>query len=170
MEEFSKVIKTAIKMENDGIKLYKKAGDKTSHPFGKEMFLSLMRDEERHLNILKEVLAELNFSGFEKYFDKTPRDKIKTVFRQLKNEMKQRITANPDELEVLRMGMKMEEKSVSFYKDALKKATVPGAKALLERLISEEKDHHRILENTYSLLKNSGEWFLWDEKALIDGG
>ena len=170
MEEISQVVKRAIKMETDGIEFYRKAGGKTSHPFGKEMFLSFMKEEQRHLNVLKEILADLDFSGVEEYFRQAPREKIKTIFSRLKDEMRQRIAANPDELEVLRIGMKMEEESVSFYGDALKKSTDPRAKALLERLILEERDHHRILENTYSLLENSGEWFLWDERALLNGG
>lgn len=170
MEDFSQIIRTAIKMETDGIKFYKKAVDKTSHSFGKKMFLSFMKDEERHLKVLKEILVDLNFSGFEEYFEETPRDKIKTVFDRVKDEINERIAASPDEIKALSVGMKMEEESVGFYESALKKTADPGAKTLLEKLILEEKDHYRILENTHSFLKDSGKWFLWEEKALIDGG
>jgi len=170
MEDFSQIIRTAIKMENDGIKFYKKAADKTYHPFGKGMFLSLMKDEERHLNVFKDILVDLDFSGFEKYFKETPREKIKTVFDEVKNEVKERITASPDEMEVLKIGIKMEEESVRFYENALKKTNDPEAKELLERLILEEKDHYRILDNTHSFLEDSGKWYLWEERAILNGG
>lgn len=170
MEELAQIINTAIKMEKDGIDFYEKAADKSSHPFGKEMFLSFMKDEERHLNVLENILTDMDFSGFEKYFDKTPREEIKTVFNQIKGEIKKRVTASPDELEVLKIGMKMEDESVRFYQNWFDKISSEQAKKLLARLVLEEKEHYKILENTHSFLKDSGKWFLWEEKALIDGG
>ena len=170
MENLKQIVKTAIKMEKDGIDFYKKAADKSSHPFGKKMFLSFMKDEERHLNVFKEILADLDFSGFEKYFDKTPREEIKTVFDQMRDDVKKKITASSDELEVLQIGIKMEEESINFYQNWLKEISSDKEKKLLERLVLEEKEHYKILENTHSLLKDSGKWFLWEEKALINGG
>ena len=170
MEDVSRAIKTAIKMETDGMKFYKDAADKTSHPFGKKMFLSLSSDEERHLKVLKEVLFDLKFSNFEKYFDSSPAKKIKTVFDELKDELKEKIAASSDEKEVLKMGMKMEDESVKFYRSSLQKTADPGAKALLEKLIKEEREHYTILQNTYSFLDDSGEWFLWEERGILDGG
>jgi len=170
VESLRQVINAAIKMEKDGIDFYRKAADKSSHPFGKEMFLSFMKDEERHLNAFKETLTNLGFSDFEKYFDKTPREEIKTVFNQIRNKIKKKVAASPDELEVLKIGMKMEDESVHFYQNWLGETSDERAEKLLERLVLEEKEHYKILENTYSLLKDSGKWFLWEEKALINGG
>jgi rubrerythrin len=50
---------TAIKMETDAIAFYTEAADKTSHPFGREMFRGFIKDETRHLKILQDV-----FKGF----------------------------------------------------------------------------------------------------------
>jgi len=133
MNNLSKAIKTAIKLEEDGIDFYQKASEKTSHPFGKKMFLSFAEDEKRHLTIL-------------------------------------RIAANSDELEALKIGMDMESKSVEFYQGALEKTQDSHQKAFFNRLIDEEKEHYELLQNTRSYLKDSGEWFLWEEKALLDGG
>jgi len=170
MKSLRQVINVAIKMEKDGIDFYKKAADRASHPLGREMFLSFMRDEERHLNVFKEILADFGFSNFEKYFDKTPREEIKTVFSQVKDEIKKEVAASPGELEVLEVGMKMEEESVHFYQNWLGEVSDEKEEKLLERLVLEEKEHYKILENTHSFLKDSGKWFLWEEKALIDGG
>ena len=170
MKELHKIIETAIKMETDGMESYQRTADRTSHPFGKEMFLSFRKDEERHLRVLKEILSDLSFSNFEKYFGETPRSRIKTGFEEVANETREPVAAGPDEMEALKVGMKIEEKSVHFYQDALKKVTSSTTKKLLERLILEEKDHYRILENTYSFLQDSGDWFLWEEKGLLDGG
>lgn len=171
MNDFSKVIRTAIKLEEDGIDFYQKASEKTSHPFGKKMFLSFAEDEKRHLTVLKEILANLKFSDFDRFFEeKNPREKIKTIFREVKNEIRERVAANPDEVEALKIGMDMEWESVEFYQDALEKTQDSHQKAFFRRLIEEEKEHYELLQNTRSYLKDSGEWFLWEEKALLDGG
>ena len=171
MDNFSKIIRTAIKMEEDGIDFYQKAAEKSSHPLGRKMFLSFIEDEKRHLAVLKEILADLKFSDFDQFFqEKTPREKITSIFRQTNKEIKERIAANSDEIKALEIGMDMESKSVKFYQSALEKAEDISQKAFLRRLVEEEKEHYQILQNTHSYLKDSGDWFLWEEKGLLDGG
>jgi len=171
MNNLSKAIKTAIKMEEDGIDFYQKAARKCSHPFGSKMFLSFAEDEKRHLAVLKDILTDLKLSGSNRFFEeKPPRERIKTIFQDLKNEIKERIAANPDELEALKIGMDMESKSVEFYQDALEKAEDSPLKRFFRRVIEEEKQHYQLLQNTHSYLEDSGEWFLWEERGLLDGG
>jgi len=111
------------------------------------MFLSFAEDEKRHLTILKEILSDLKFSDFDRFFEeKNPREKIKTIFREVKSEIKERIAANPDELEALKIGMDMESKSVEFYQGALEKTQDSHQKAFFNRLIDEEKEHYEMLE------------------------
>jgi len=171
MNNFSNVIRTAIKMEEDGIDFYHKAAEKTSHPFGKRMFLSFAEDEKRHLTVLRDILADLKFSDFSQFFgEKKPGEKIKTLFREVKSELKERIAANPDELEALKIGMNMESKSIEFYESSMKKTQNSHLKSFFKRLIEEEKEHYQLLQNTHSYLKDSGDWFLWEERGLLDGG
>ncbi len=171
MDNLSKIIRTAIDMEEDGIDFYQKAAEKSSHPLGRKMFLSFTEDEKRHLAVLEEILADLKFSDFDQFFqEKTPREKITSIFKEVKKEVKERIAANPDEIEALEIGMNMESKSVKFYQEALEKAGDISQKAFLRRLVEEEKEHYQILQNTHSYLKDSGDWFLWEEKGLLDGG
>jgi len=171
MTDVSKAIGTAIKMEEDGIDFYEKIARKTSHPSGEKMFLSFVEDEKRHLTVLKEILADLKFSDFSRFFEeKTPREKVKTVFREVKKGIKERIAVSSDELDALKIGTDMESKSVEFYQGALETTQDSHLRAFFTRLIEEEKEHYQLLQNTYSYLKDSGDWFLWEEKALLDGG
>jgi len=157
-------------MEKNGIDFYHKAEEKTSYPLAKKMFLSFAEDEKRHLTVLKEILTDLKFSDFDRFFGEQPRQKIENIFKEARNEIKERITANPDELEALKIGIDMELESVQFYQTALEKSEDNHQKAFLRKLVEEEKEHLQLLQNTHSYLKNSGDWFLWEEKALLDGG
>ena len=170
MDNMSQTIKTAIEMEENGIDFYNKAEEKTSYPLAKKMFLSLAEDEKKHLNALSKIIIDLKFSDFKRFFGEKPRQKIENIFRKVKNEIQERIAVNPDELESLRIGMDMELGSVEFYQKALEKSKDNDQKAFLRRLVEEEKEHFQLLQNTHSYLKNSGDWFLWEERGLLDGG
>lgn len=170
MDNILKTIRTAIEMEKNGIDFYHKAEKKTSYPLAKKMFLSFAEDEKRHLTVLKKILVDLKFSDFDQFFGEKPRQKIKNIFKEAKNEIKEKIVANPDELEALKIGMDMESESIEFYQKALDKSKDNHQKAFLRRLVEEEKEHLQLLQNTHSYLKNSGDWFLWEEKGLLDGG
>ena len=54
------VIKTAIKTETDAIAFYEEAAQKTKHPIGKKMFLSIMEDEKNHVEDFKCILHGLH--------------------------------------------------------------------------------------------------------------
>ncbi|MEE9192561.1 MAG: ferritin family protein [Candidatus Aerophobetes bacterium] len=135
------------------------------------MFLYFAEDEKSHLAVLNDILTDLRLSGSSRFFEeKSPRERIKTIFQDLKDEIKERIAANPDELEALKIGMDMESKSVEFYQGALEKAEDSPLKRFFTRVIEEEKQHYQLLQNTHSYLEDSGEWFLWEERGLLDGG
>ena len=170
MNSSGEIIQTAVKMEVDGITFYREAADKTSSPLGKKMFLSLSRDEERHLDILKKMLENLDFSNIDSYFQESPTRRLKTVFQQARGDLERRVSAQADELDVLKMGLDIEDKSITFYQDALSHVRDEPLRSLLEKLVQEEREHYAILENTYAVLEGSEQWFLWEEGGLLEGG
>ncbi|GAH36240.1 unnamed protein product, partial [marine sediment metagenome] len=122
MDNISKTIRTAIKMEKNGIDFYHKAEEKTSYSLAKKMFLSFAEDEKRHLTVLKEILTDLKFSDFDQFFAEKPGQKIENIFEEARSEIKEKIAASPDELEALKIGIDMELESVEFYQTALEKS------------------------------------------------
>ena len=160
-------IKIAIKTENDAIIFYKEAAEKTRHPFGKKMFLSIMEDEKRHLEDLGCIMKGLDI----KVRDVVgPMKRIKTIFEENRDDLLERIQATTDEMEALRIAMRMEKESIDFYEKVSKEMQTPKGKTLFERLAKEEQEHYSILSNTYFFLSDSGSWFMWEEHSIVDGG
>jgi rubrerythrin len=58
---------------------------------------------------------------------------------------------------------------MEFYKKTLAGAKKEKEKALLERLIQEEQQHYAIFANTYQFLADTGNWFLWEERGIVEG-
>ena len=158
-------IQTSIKMETDAIAFYEEAACKTSHPFGKEMFRGFVKDESRHLRMLQEL-----FRGIDIRFEfQRPKDTIKTVFSEQKDAMMERVKALENELEALKIAMKMEKDGYDFYMAAAAKTGSTQEKELFERLAVEENDHYAILNETFSFLDNTGQWYMYEERGIVEG-
>jgi len=159
-------IEIAIRMETDAIKFYQEASDKTANPVGKKMFLTIREDEKRHLNMLTQIFKGLGI----KFSDVSPLENVSTVFESMKDEMMTRVKATKDELEAFRIASQMEKEGIEFYKKALSEAKTKKEKALFARLIKEEEQHYSIFANSYSFLSDTGNWFMWEEHSIVDGG
>jgi len=159
-------IEIAIKMEKDAIDFYSKAAEKTSHPAGKKMFQSITEDEKRHLKMLSQIFKELDI----KMDDVSPMRNMQTIFESMKNSLMQRVIATQDELEAFKIAMQMEQEGVAFYKKVETETRKQKEKALFERLIREEQQHYDIFANTYNFMNDTGNWFMWEEHSIVDGG
>lgn len=159
-------IEIAIKMETDAIKFYKEAAEKCNHAVGKKMFLFIVEDEKRHLDMLSEIFKGLDF----KIQEASPMKAVKTIFEEMKHEMMERIKATKDELEAFKIAANMEKEGVKFYKKAASEAATDKEKKLFERLVHEEEQHYAIFANTYLFMSDTGNWFMWDEHSIVDGG
>lgn len=159
-------LELAMKMETDAISFYTEAAGKTKHTTGKKMFETIAQDEKRHLSMIGRVVKGLEMTQQ----DVSPLGNVKTVFESLKSEMMQKVEATKDEMEAFKIAMKMEKEGVEFYKKTLEQAKKEKEKLLLRTLIEEEQQHYRIFSNTHQFLSDTGNWFLWEERGIVEGG
>ena len=155
----------AMKMETDAVQFYTEAARKTQYEAGKKMFLSITEDEKRHLVMISDLIKGMNIT----LNDVSPMKRVTTVFESMKDQMMKKVAASKDELEAFKIAMQMEKEGREFYQKSLAAATTEKEKALFTRLIEEERQHYEIFENTYSHLSDTGNWFLWEERGVIEG-
>lgn len=158
-------IAIAIQTEKDGIKFYEKAAKKTSHPFGKQMFLSFIEDEKRHLEILEQISKELNVPFDTDY---SPRERIKTIFKQVSDQVTEHIAPTTDETEAITIALDIENEGYKFYKKQAETHTEHAA--VFDRLAKEESEHIFVLQNLSDYLGDTGHWFMYEEHQMVDGG
>uniref|UniRef100_A0A7C4EJY9 DUF2202 domain-containing protein n=1 Tax=Thermodesulfovibrio aggregans TaxID=86166 RepID=A0A7C4EJY9_9BACT len=156
----------ALKMETDAVKFYTEAAEKVYHPAGKKMFLSIAEDEKNHIKMIEEVMKGLNLTEREA----NPIQTVKTIFEEMKEQMMERIKVQKDELEAFKIAMNMEKEGIEFYKKVINEVNTEKEKKLFERLIYEEGQHYKIFSETYSFLKDTGNWFMWKEFSIVEGG
>lgn len=156
----------ARKMETDAIAFYTEAAAKTRYAAGKKMFLAISEDEKRHLEMIAQVARGLSIVPQ----DLTPMQRIKTVFEAHKGDMMKKVEASTDEMEAFKIALQMEKEGEAFYRKALDAARTEKEKALFSRLMEEERQHYSIFSNSLQFLSDTGNWFLWEERGIVEGG
>lgn len=155
----------ARKMETDAVAFYKEAAEKTSHPVGKKMFLTIMEDEVRHTKMIEAVLKGMDISED----SAEPMGRVKTIFQEMKDQLEERLKATDDDMEALKIAMEMERKGREFYEKSLLEASDEKTRALFTKLAKDEEQHYKVFANTYSFLNETGNWFMWEEKGIVEG-
>lgn len=158
-------LELAMKMEKDSIVFYTEAAKKTKHPAGKKMFQAITEDEKRHLEMVSQIIKGLHIT----HQDVSPMKNVKTVFESMKDEMMRKVEATTDELEAFKIAMRMEKEGMEFYKKTLAGSRDGKERALFERLIQEEQQHYDVFANTYQFLSDTGNWFMWEERGIVEG-
>jgi rubrerythrin len=155
----------AKKMEKDAILFYTEAAGKTKYAAGKKMFQTIAEDEKRHLEMITQIIKGLKVT----HADASPMKNVKTVFEAMKDEMMKKVRATSDELEAFKIAMQMEKEGKEFYQKMLAASKSDKERSLLERLIKEEEQHYAIFANTHEFLADTGNWFMWDERGIVEG-
>jgi len=173
-KDMNRVAETAIKMEQDSIDFYTEAIARSSNGLGRSMFESLVNDEKRHLKGLQKLLKN---AGAPMPADKvlpprkgTFKSAISTVFLKARQELIERVPSDADDVKALRIALDLEKEGFRFYREAAANAADPNVAGVYKTLQKEENEHIDFLQNTLSFLEDSGNWFLWEEQGLLDGG
>jgi rubrerythrin len=170
MDEKLKDIKTlALQMEMDGIKFYNDLAARTLHPMGRAMFKSFVEDEKSHARRIRNLLPASEEHGQpEGGVDENPRERLLTVFRQLDKKTKEKVVADTNDIEAVKLAIGIEEKGMGFYDQAAREAVNARERETFRFLAEEEKIHFTILKNTLTYLENAELWEAEKEGRIYD--
>ncbi|HUS59653.1 MAG TPA: ferritin family protein [Planctomycetota bacterium] len=164
----------AIKMEQDSIAFYGEAALKSSNTLGRLMFESLVNDELRHLeclrSLIRSVLADDSADSLFPPRGHSFKSTVSTAFSKARSEIDARVPADASDLKAISIAIDLEKEGYRFYARAASNAASEQARSVYAALQLEEQEHLTFLQNTYDYLENSGDWFLWEEQGLLDGG
>ncbi|MFO0792506.1 MAG: ferritin family protein [Candidatus Brocadiaceae bacterium] len=157
---------TALQMEMDGIKFYSDLANKTLHPMGRAMFKSFVEDERLHAKRLRLLLSSP--PEIEKKDRKNPQKRLTTIFREMGEELKKKVHVNTNDIEAVRLALKIEEDGIRFYEKAAKDTSDVKEREMYRFLAGEEKTHLGILKNTLGYLENTELWDAEDTGRIYD--
>jgi len=147
---------------------YEQAAGKTNNPIGKKMFLSIVEDEKRTIETFRRMPEMRYINGRDETHSIK---KIRTFFEKTGDSLLKRIKATTDEVEALCIAMEMEKESIELcrrlYQEKMRNSK---ERAVLERLLKEERQRYALFSNTCLFLDEASSWFMWDEHSIADGG
>ncbi len=164
-------LETALQMEVEGKEFYQKTGQKSVSPLVQELFKHLAEQEDVHYRRVKEVHDAVKTGSRWPQKESTfqrPRS-LQRVFKDAIKRMGAHFEAPSSEIEALKIGMNMEDKSYSFYRNREEEAESPAEKAFYKALTGEERVHYLTLQSSHEYLSNPEGWFTMKERWSLDG-
>ena len=145
-------LKIALEAENSGVSFYRSAAESMTHTSGKETFLKIAEDEQKHLKGLQEEWNKLISN--DKNLLKAPvflhfdYEALKKIF-PTREELKTKYKNNLDEKQALLLAMEMEKESFHFFKEYAQRFNNTRGKEIFLKFAEEEEDHYRTIQKEY---------------------
>ncbi len=156
------VLRHAIEMEVQGKDFYERAAGRMKNKRGKDMFRSLASQERLHIDILEDQLTRFvhdkKWLSLDELKLKVEEHPEKSVFDlpEIKNIS---IDPNAGELDVIKLGMEVERKSINYYSEAGSEVKDSNAKGIFNWLVAQETGHLQILQAEYDNRVKSGFYY-----------
>ncbi len=163
------ILTNAIEMELEGKEFFAEVAAKARNQRTRETFMSLVKQEQRHVDILGEELRRIEkgmvWAALEEMKRSAPTYPKMSVFRDKKFT---RLKFDPEsgELEALRVGIDVEKKSIEYYRAAGSQAGEPKAREVFNWLVGEEAGHLTILSAEFEYRTRSGFYYDTPEFSL----
>ncbi len=152
MKNFSilEAVEVALMMEEEGIRFYTLAEQKTGDPELKRLFVLLRDREHQHIETFRSLYGDLSARASDPDAELWLLDtEVSSYFRAsvdstvfpTKGSAETVIAGLRGATDILRCALRLEKDSILFYHELLAGAPWPEAKALIEKVIAEERRH-----------------------------
>ena len=173
-QKMEDIVRFALQLESDGLRMYRDLAEKSDDPLCKKTFEGLAEDEEEHLEMLQKIYGASHIDEVEEIVARSKhepvRQRFRTIFQLAGEEARKRAEADPSDSEAMRIAMDFEKRGYDFYRKAQEEATGPMEKSILKHLTLMEKGHYELLKETYDYLTDTENWFMKNEGWMFDGG
>jgi len=161
------IIRAAIQLELDGRKFYRDAAGKASNDMARQMFESLADDELLHVEWIEKLSAKKKTAEEVK---RRTYERLRGIFADAPESERAAATSSKDDIEAMKLAIKMEEKSRDAYVNWAQDSDIEEIVDLCNILADQEAFHRELLENTVHYLEHTGDWFMAQEGWHFDGG
>jgi rubrerythrin len=157
--ELASILKTAIKVEENGRATFMRFADQTGDEHGKRIFQRLAQDELEHKDILEKQLKSLSEGGSWQGIH-IPQSAVEKLLPRIRDkEQRTKGESGIGELDALHTALDLERTTAQFFRDKADSITNPEAKKLFVRLAEWEDAHFELIMSELDSIQNTGLWF-----------
>jgi rubrerythrin len=163
---------TAVEIKEKMKTLYADAAGKCSDSVGKQTFEMLRDMEQKHLDRLNTIYADLAKGSGDldacRFYDLETLSRSE-VMNKLKQKREKISKACLDDVAAIESGMELENKGIEFFLARLKEAAEPMEREFLNHMVAEERSHYIVLADLRFYYIDTGHWFMDKGKTGLDG-
>jgi len=160
------VIAAAIRLEQDGRQFYLDAAAGSDSTLAQETFQALADDELRHIEYIRQISAgddSLQTVNQRVY------QRLRGIFADVSDDVREAVASASRDIEALDLAMEREEQSRVAYEQWREQAETEELRSLCELLEGAELFHRQLLENVIEYLEHPSDFFLREERWIVEG-
>ena len=149
------ILKEAISIEIYGREYYSIFSDLVEDENAKSIFRGLARDEGEHRELLEKEYKKVAGEPVDiAVLDNENKEKARRVFPESLEPL-----GIAETKDVLKLGIRTEERSIELYSNSAKKTDVRSSRGLFLKLVHFEEGHKKILDDAMYYLEQEGSWY-----------
>jgi rubrerythrin len=141
----------AIDIEIRGEKFYREIAAKAQSKGISSIFKMLADDEVEHRQTFEKMKENQPQQGTESVIE----EKSAPIFKKLKKEDFEQESV---QIDVYKKALEIEDQSIEYYQQLKEQQSDSQIKAILDRIIDEEKRHHNLVDNMIEHVARPEEW------------
>jgi rubrerythrin len=158
-----------IQVEIQGLTFYRRAIERTEDVRGKEVWRSLVHEEQMHLHLLKvqygALVGEGRWLSMERARELAPGRDVEELFPADDNALVDLLPAGADDLAALGVALEFERGGYQMYRRLAQETSDPAGRALYQFLGDQEQKHFDLIHRAQEYLQTQGAWY-YDEQEL----
>ncbi len=162
-------LQVAIQMEREGKAFFLKAASGAQNVLVKNVFDELARQEDFHIERILQIYDRMRREEPLKEWV-TSIAEIVQLDKVFQESLQPKAQASEDDLNALRFGLEIEDKSVKYYDSLAGQVTDKYEKRFYLTLSHEERDHYLRIMDSIEYLSDPVGWLYTRERRMVDGG
>jgi len=161
-------LRQAIAMEEEGKAFYLNAASSSSNQFAKNVFEALAKEEDYHIAKIGEVYRRVREGGsLSEWITCIAAGAPHEIFEKT---LLMNAASSKGDIDALRLGLEIEEKSIKYYQDLADEATDRYEKRFYLALTQEERGHYLKIMDSIEYLSDPEGWHYVHQRSMVDGG
>ena len=162
-------VQLALQMEREGKAFFLKAAAGSENQLAKKVFEELARQEDFHIERILAVYERMKKEEPLKEWITQVADIVK-LDKVFQDSLQAKAQASENDLNALRFGLEIEDKSIKYYENLASHAQDSYEKRFYLTLSHEERDHYLRIMDSIEYLSDPVGWFYTKQKSMVDGG